>query len=208
MKLLLISGSARRESLNARLAAAAARIAVELGVDADLVGPDDLRLPLYDGDLEDSEGMPAAVKALKARFIAADAVLFACPEYNSSITPLLKNLIDWVSRAGSENETPLAAYKGKVAGLVSASPGALGGLRGLVAVRSILGNIGVLVVPTQFALGKAHEAFDKDGNLPEGPARSSLEAVVREVIRVAKAVSGRFGLAATMTCSQPCSVLD
>lgn len=191
MKLLLISGSARKESLNAKLVAAAATIAAAQGAEIDLVAPADLRLPLYDGDLEEAEGLPAAVVALKARFVAADAVLFACPEYNSSITPLLKNLIDWVSRAGSDSEAPLAAYKGKVAGLVSASPGALGGMRGLVTVRSILGNIGVLVVPTQFALGKAHEAFDTEGNLSNDSAKKSLGAVVNEVIRVAKAVSGK-----------------
>ena len=191
MKILLISGSARKESLNAKLVAAAAIIAAAQGVEIDLVAPADLRLPLYDGDLEVAEGLPAAVVALKARFVAADAVLFACPEYNSSIAPLLKNLIDWVSRAGSDSEAPLAAYKGKVAGLVSASPGALGGMRGLVTVRSILGNIGVLVVPTQFALGKAHEAFDTEGNLSNDSAKKSLGAVVNEVIRVAKAVSGK-----------------
>lgn len=191
MKLLLISGSARKESLNAKLAAAAAKLASAQGVETDLVAAADLRLPLYDGDLEESEGLPAAVVALKARFLAADAVLFACPEYNSSITPLLKNLIDWVSRAGSDSEAPLAAYKGKVAGLVSASPGALGGMRGLVTVRSILGNIGVLVVPTQFALGKAHEGFDTEGNLSNDSAKKSLAAVVNEVIRVTKAVAGK-----------------
>lgn len=191
MKLLLVSGSARRGSLNAKLAAAAARVAEAHGAGTDLVSSDDLRLPLYDGDLEEDGGLPASVVALKSRFNAADAVLFSCPEYNSSITPLLKNLIDWVSRAGSDDEAPLAAYKGKVAGLVSASPGALGGMRGLVAVRSILGNIGMLVVPTQFALGKAHEAFDADGNLISDHSRKSLDAVVSEVIRVAKAVSGR-----------------
>ncbi len=189
MKLLLISGSARRESLNGKLAAAASKLAAAHDVETDLVSPDDLRLPLYDGDLEESEGLPAAVVALKQRFLAADAILFACPEYNSSITPLLKNLIDWVSRAGSSDEAPLAAYKGKVAGLVSASPGALGGMRGLVTVRSILGNIGVLVVPTQFALGKAHEAFDAEGNLTDDRAKKSLESVVNEVIRVAKSLA-------------------
>ncbi|OYU45198.1 MAG: FMN reductase [Burkholderiales bacterium PBB4] len=191
MKLLLISGSARKESYNAKLAAAAAKLASAQGVETDLVAAADLRLPLYDGDLEEIEGLPTAVVALKARFLAADAVLFACPEYNSSITPLLKNLIDWVSRAGSDSEAPLAAYKGKVAGLVSASPGALGGMRGLVTVRSILGNIGVLVVPTQFALGKAHEAFDTEGNLSNDSAKKSLAAVVNEVIRVAKAIAGK-----------------
>lgn len=189
MKLLLISGSARRDSFNGKLAAAAAKLATAAGVEADLVSPDDLRLPLYDGDLEEREGLPAAVVALKARFVAADAILFACPEYNSSISPLLKNLIDWVSRAADDNEAPLAAYKGKVAGLVAASPGALGGLRGLVTVRSILGNIGVLVVTTQFALSKAHEAFDADGILINDHAKQSLAGVVNEVIRVARAVT-------------------
>jgi NAD(P)H-dependent FMN reductase len=97
----------------------------------------------------------------------------------------MKNFIDWVSRAESEDEAPLAAYRGKVAGLLSASPGALGGLRGLVHLRAILGNIGVLVVPKQFALGGAFSKFDESGALNDAAALAGIKAVVGEVVATA-----------------------
>ncbi|MFD0893317.1 NAD(P)H-dependent oxidoreductase [Luteolibacter ambystomatis] len=190
MKLLILPGSIRKESYNLKLAALAAEHARQAGVEVDLVAPDDLRpIPLYNGDLEEAEGLPTAVKTLKQRFIAAQAIVLACPEYNSSITPLLKNTLDWVSRAETDDEPSLAAYQGKVAGLLSASPGGFGGMRGLVTVRSMLGNIGVIVVPTQLAIPKAYEAFDDQGALKEARQQKSLAGVVDEVIRVAKALA-------------------
>lgn len=186
MKLLILSGSARDGSFNTALAQLAAAHARGQGVDVDLVASDDLRLPLFDQDLESREGLPEKAKSLKQRFIAALAIIFACPEYNSSITPLLKNAIDWVSRSESDDEPSLLAYRGKVAGLLAASPGALGGLRGLVHVRSILGNIGVLVVPTQLAVPQAHEAFDEHGQFRDVKKQKSLAAVVDETLRVAQ----------------------
>lgn len=191
MKLLILPGSARSGSYNAKLAALAAEHARQSGAEVDLVAADDLRLPIYDGDSEEAQGLPPEAKALKQRFLAAQAIVFACPEYNSSITPLLKNVIDWVSRAESDEEPGLAAYRGKVAGLVSASPGALGGLRGLVTVRSILGNIGVVVVPNQVAIGKAYEAFDDQGKLKNEGQQKSLAGVVDEVIRITKALTAK-----------------
>ncbi|MGC4015677.1 MAG: NAD(P)H-dependent oxidoreductase [Luteolibacter sp.] len=133
MKLLVLPGSIRKESYNLKLAALAAEHARQAGAEVDLVTPADLApIPLYNGDLEESEGLPAAVKALKQRFIAAQAIVLACPEYNSSVTPLLKNTLDWVSRSETDEEPSLAAYRGKVGGLLSASPGALGGMRSLL----------------------------------------------------------------------------
>jgi NAD(P)H-dependent FMN reductase len=133
---------------------------------------------------------PAAAKALKQQFLAADALIFVSPEYNSSVTPLMKNFIDWVSRAESHDETPLAAYKGKVAGLLAASPGALGGIRGLVHLRAILGNIGVLVVPKQFALGSAYGKFDESGKPVDSSVRDGVRPVVAEVLSVASKLHG------------------
>lgn len=185
LNILILPGSARRDSVNRKLAAVAAELVSEAGADVRLIDPADFRLPLYDQDLEDASGLPAEAQALKKHFLEADAIIFASPEYNSSVTPLMKNFIDWVSRAESDDEAPLAAYKGKVAGLLSASPGALGGLRGLVTLRSILGNIGVLVVPKQFALGGAYGKFDDNGNLTDESAREGVRAVVNEVISVA-----------------------
>lgn len=190
MKLLVLSGSARHDSYNLKLAALAAAHAESRGVEVDLVPADAMRLPIFDQDHEAREGLPPEAKALKDRFLAADALVFACPEYNSSITPLLKNAIDWVSRSESDDEPSLAAYRGKVAGLLSASPGGFGGMRGLVHVRAILGNIGVLVVPTQLSVPKAYEAFDGDGQLTDTGKRKSLASVVDEVIRVTQALAG------------------
>lgn len=190
MKLLILPGSIRKESYNLKLASLAAEHAREAGVEVDLVTPADLApIPLYNGDLEEAEGLPVAVKSLKQRFIAAQAIVLACPEYNSSITPLLKNTLDWVSRAESDDEPSLAAYQGKVAGLVSASPGALGGMRSLVTVRTMLGNIGVVVVPAQASIGKAYEAFDDQGKLKDERQAKSIKGVVDEVIRITKALT-------------------
>lgn len=182
---LILPGSGRRDSVNRKLAAVAARLVADTGAVADLIDPADFPLPLYDQELEAAGGLPPAAKALKERFLAADALIFVSPEYNSSVTPLMKNFIDWVSRAESADEAPLAAYRGKVAGLLAASPGALGGIRGLVHLRSILGNIGVLVTPKQFALGEAFSKFDGSGELNDPVAVAGVKAVVGEVVATA-----------------------
>jgi NAD(P)H-dependent FMN reductase len=154
-----------------------------------LIDPREHELPLYNGDLEEEQGLPDAALLLKKAFEGADGLLFCSPEYNSSITPLLKNLIDWVSRPAGDDEPPLSAYRGKVAGLVSASPGALGGLRGLVHLRSILGNIGVHVIPAQYALGGAYGKFDDGGELVDEEALGKLTAVLEELIGTASRLS-------------------
>ena len=185
LQVLILPGSARRESFNRKLAAVAAAQVREAGANADLVDPADFRLPLFDQDLEEAEGMPAPAKALKEKFLASDAILFVSPEYNSSITPLLKNIIDWVSRTESDDEPDLAAYRGKVAGLLSASPGALGGGRALVHLRSILGNIGVVVTPTQFSLGSASSKFNEDGSLKDDRDAKKVANVVKSLVEIA-----------------------
>ena len=153
-RILAFAGSTRGESLNRKLIAHAATLG-----DTTLIELADYPLPLYDGDLETEHGLPKHALDLKRLFTQHDALLLACPEYNGSITPLLKNTIDWVSRP-APNEKPLACFKGKVAALLAASPGALGGLRGLVHVRAILSGIGVLVLPNQLAVPRAHEELD------------------------------------------------
>ncbi len=141
----------------------------------------DYPMPLYDGDLEAGDGMPESVGRLGFRMRDHEGLLLACPEYNSSITPLLKNTIDWLSRP-VDGAAPLAAFRGKVAGLLAASPGGLGGLRGLVHVRAILSGIGVHVIPTQVAVPKSHEAFDDDGVRDERLA-GRLDALAAELVR-------------------------
>jgi NAD(P)H-dependent FMN reductase len=145
-------------------------------VETTIIDLRDYPLPLFDQDLEAAEGPPAAATKLKSLFMDHDGLLITSPEYNSSITPLLKNVIDWVSRR-AEGEQPLAPYRGKVAAIMAASPGALGGLRGLVHLRAILGNIGVLVLPDQFALTKAADAFANDHTLKDTDQQAKIEAL-------------------------------
>ena len=118
----------------------AADAARDAGAEVTLIDLRDLPLPLFDGDLEDKQGLPENAKKLKALLRAHDGLLISSPEYNSSITGVLKNAIDWASRAETDDEPPLVCFRGKVAALLSASPGALGGLRGLVHLRAILGK--------------------------------------------------------------------
>ena len=175
-RILAFAGSTRRESFNKKLVAVAAAGARAAGAEGTVVDLRDLPLPLYDGDLEAADGLPPNARTWKGLLKAHQGILVASPEYNSSIPAVLKNAIDWASRP-EPGEAPLAAFDGKVAGLVSASPGALGGLRGLVTVRAILGNIGVLVIPEQVAVSRAHEAFDADGSLKDAKLRASVERV-------------------------------
>src|SRR5262249_15022647 len=155
-RILAFAGSTRRESFNKKLLQHAAKGAREAGAEVTLLDLKDIPLPLFDQDLEAEHGMPDNGAKLKKLFIDHDGLLIASPEYNSSVTAVLKNALDWVSRP-APGEPSLVAFRGKVAALLSASPGALGGLRGLVHVRSILGNIGVIVLPEQFAVPRAQE---------------------------------------------------
>ena len=182
-KILALSGSARRGSLNQRLVAAAAEMARELGAEVTLVDLADFPMPLYHGDLEEEQGVPESATRLQRLMIEHQGLLISCPEYNSSITPLLKNTIDWVSRPQDDKPSKVA-FDGKVATLLSASPGALGGLRGLVHVRAILGNIGVVVLPSQVAVGNAAQAFDEHGKLKEPGTAEQVEGAVHELIEM------------------------
>ena len=175
-KILAFAGATRTESWNKKLIKIAAAGAKAAGAEVTLIDLRDYPLPLYDGDLEEKDGIPENGMKLKALFLEHRGLLISSPEYNSSITGVLKNTIDWVSRT-APGEKPLAAYANKVAGLVSASPGALGGLRGLVHLRSILGNIKCLVIPEQASVSKASEAFNPDGTLKDEKQRASVEGV-------------------------------
>jgi NAD(P)H-dependent FMN reductase len=177
-RILAFAGSTRRESFNKKLVAIAAQGAREAGTEVTLIDLKDFPLPLFDQDLEAEQGMPENGKKLKKLFIDHDGLLIASPEYNSSFPAVLKNAIDWVSRP-APGEPSLVAFRGKVATLMSASPGALGGLRGLVHVRSILGNIGVIVLPDQIAVAQAHEAFNPDGTLKDPKRQAGIEGLGR-----------------------------
>ena len=183
-KIVAFAGSLRTGSFNKKLLAIAADAARAAGAEVTVVDLRELALPLFDQDLEDASGLPEGAKKFKALLRASDGFLIASPEYNSSITAGLKNAIDWASRAESDDEPPLVAYKGKIAALIAASPGALGGLRGLVTLRSILGNIGVIVLPDQVAIPTAHEAFDESGKLKDERKAKQVAKVARGLVEM------------------------
>jgi NAD(P)H-dependent FMN reductase len=177
-RILAFSGSARRESLNKKLLAAVVDATRLAGGEVTVVDFNELVLPLYHGDLEDAEGLPANAQKLVDLIVRHQGLLIASPEYNSQMTPLLKNAIDWCTRA---DENP---FKGKVAAVVSASPGILGGIRSMTLVRQLLVHIGCHVVPTQCILPQADKAFDEHGALKEERVRKNVNAVAADLVRL------------------------
>lgn len=187
-KILAFAGSTRTDSFNKKLVKIAATGAMEGGADVTVIDLRDFAMPLYDGDLEQQQGLPSTAKKLKDLMLSHQGLLISAPEYNSSISGVLKNTIDWVSRP-SAGEESLACFKGKVAGIMSASPGGLGGLRGLVHVRAILENISVLVIPDQIAVGKAHEVFNADGTLKDKKQEDQVKRIGSSVAKLLLKIS-------------------
>lgn len=182
-RILAFAGSLRRDSWNKKLVKIAAEGARAGGAEVTMLDLRDVSMPLYDGDLEKSEGLPEGAKRFKELLLAHHGLLISSPEYNSSISGVLKNAIDWASRA-APGEAPLACFNDKVVGLMAASPGRLGGLRGLVTVRSILSNINVLVLPGQVAVASAHEAFAEDGRLKDAKQHAAVGEIGAKVASV------------------------
>ena len=183
VRLLAFAGSTRSESFNKKLVRIAASGAREAGAEVTEVDLADLPMPLFDQDLEAKEGMPENAAAFTALMTDHDGFIISAPEYNSSITGVLKNALDWASRRTGD-EPPLAAFAGKTAVLMAASPGDLGGLRGLVHVRAILGNLKVLVLPDQRAIGSAYKAFGEDGRLADAKSQEAVRGLGRRLVEI------------------------
>jgi len=182
-RILAFAGSARKDSLNKQVLAAAVEGARRAGAEVTLVDLRDWPMPLYDGDLEAAQGLPETARRFKALMKQHDGLLLGCPEYNTSITPLLKNTLDWCSRTEA-GERPLACFEGKVAGLVSASPGPFGGVRSLMVVRLMLANTRVLVLPEQASVPKADQVLDATGRITDDRLRTAVENVGARVAAV------------------------
>jgi NAD(P)H-dependent FMN reductase len=187
-KVLCFAGSLRKDSLNKKLARLAAKLVEESGGQATFIDLKDFDLPIYDGDIEAAGGLPEDAKKLKKIMKEHQAFLIASPEYNSALSGALKNAIDWTSRP-EPGEKSLEAYTGKVAGLLAASPGAMGGLRGLVSLRTILGNIGVILIPDQIAISQANDAFEEDGSLKDSKKQDTVKRIASRVVEVAGALT-------------------
>ncbi|MBD1863078.1 MULTISPECIES: NADPH-dependent FMN reductase [Trichocoleus] len=182
-RILAFAGSTRTNSYNKTLVKIAGTGARAAGAEVTFLDLRDLPMPLYDEDLEAAEGIPANALKFKEIMVAHQGLLIASPEYNSSISGVLKNAIDWASRS-TPGEPFLAAFTDKVAAIMSTSPGGLGGLRGLVHVRSILSSIQVLVIPDQIAIAKAHEAFNPDGSLKDSAQQTTVENLGAKVAQI------------------------
>ena len=191
-KILAFSGSIRRDSWNRKLIRVAVDATRAAGGDVTLIDLTDYPLPLYNGDLEDRDGLPDNALRLKALFKEHDALLIASPEYNSSIPPLLKNTLDWISREW-QGESGLVPYQNKVAAILAASPGTFGGMRMLPHLRQILNTLGVVVLPGQFSLAHADAAFDAETGALKSPAR--LHALVLELVNTTAALARPAGQA-------------
>jgi chromate reductase len=189
-KILAFAGSLRAGSYNKKLIAHAADAARAAGAEVEVVDFRSLDLPIFDEDLESASGLPAGAKKLKALMRDHDGFLIASPEYNSSITGALKNAIDWASRSETDDEPELVAYRGKAAAIMSASPGGLGGMRGLVHLRSILGNIGVLVLPDQVAISAAHNAFSETGALTDQRKARQVNSLAEALVALVRKLKG------------------
>jgi NAD(P)H-dependent FMN reductase len=183
-RILAFSGSARRASLNRKLLAAVVEATRVAGGAVTLIDLNEYVLPLYHGDLEDAEGLPANATKLIELILSHDALLIASPEYNSQMTPLLKNTIDWCTR-GDEN--PL---RGKVAAIVSASPGMFGAIRSMTLARQLLTHLGCHVIPVQCVLPHADKAFDENSRLTDSRAQKAVTAVATELVNVTVRLRG------------------
>jgi chromate reductase len=187
-KLLFLAGSATKKSLNKKLARHAADIAKSKGAEVTFLDLADYPMPLYCMDSEVENGLPETVVTVKKMFQDHDGFFIASPEFNSSFTPLLKNTLDWISRPHEDGEPMLSAYKGKVAALGAVSPGAMGGLRGLVPLRMMLGNIAVHVTPTQIAVG-GKDTFNDAGALTQLAHIKIMDAMMDEFVKTARALN-------------------
>jgi chromate reductase len=181
-RILAFAGSSRRDSFNKRLVQVASIGAAEAGGQCTFIDLRDYPLPIYDGDLEAEQGLPENAERLRTLFSNHDGILLSSPEYNGSIPALLKNTIDWITRS-PEHFPDLAPVSGKIVGLMAASPGPLGGMRVLRHLRTVLGDLGCIILPGPLALRKAHEAFADSGDLQNDQQREAAKALGREVVR-------------------------
>ena len=190
-RLLFIAGSAREKSWNKRLARLGATIAEANGIASAFADLGDYPMPVYCGDIETKDGPPDNAGKLKALMKVHSGIFIASPEYNASFSPLLKNAIDWVSHTRDEGEPALEVFKTRVFALGSASPGGMGGLRGLSQLRLVLElGLNALVLPDQFAVPRAVEAFDEHNHLKNKEAQENFKALIQKLARAAHVLHG------------------
>jgi len=189
-KILVIPGSLRTGSHNARLAALAAKELVLAEAEVTRISLEDYPLPLFDADLAADSGVPQPAAQLKRMLMAHQGVFITSPEYSASVTPLLKNAIDWISRARDGGEPTYAAFKNRVFAIGSATASSGGGVRSLIALRQILElGCGALVIPEQIAVPRAEQAFDDMDNLKDDDLAAALKTLARRLVALASVMA-------------------
>lgn len=181
IEVLAFSGSTRADSVNQKLVSEAALLASQMGANVTLINLKDYPIPFYDADLEAEEGMPENAKELRKLMMRSHLILIASPDYNGSLTAVLKNAIDWASRkegGGSSRE----AFKGKKFAIMSAAPGSGGGAKGLIHLRTIIENIGGTVIPQQVSVPNAYSTFDEEGRLNNQKLEMELQQLIEAAI--------------------------
>ena len=190
-RLLFFAGSAREKSFNKRVAKLGAMIAEANSIPSTFVDLADYPMPMYNGDLEAASGQPDNAHKLKNLMKAHTGIFIVSPEYNASFSPLLKNTLDWISHIRDEGEAPLEVYRTRVFALGAASNGGTGGLRGLSQLRLVLElGTGALVLPDQFLLPRAADAFDEHGHLKNKDQTEQLKTVIQKLARAARVLHG------------------
>ena len=183
-KVLVFAGSTRRDAYSRRVANAVVLLLEAAGGKVTQVNLADFDMPIYNGDHEAAVGLPTSVRKLQLLIAEHDALLIATPEYNGSMTPLLVNTLDWCSRPdqASPATSGTGIFADKPAALLASSPGPLGGMRSLFHLRDLLGYLGMIVIPQQLAIGKAHEAFAEDGRLADKKQEAVLAGVAKALV--------------------------
>ena len=182
-RVLVFAGSARRASLNKALSRVAAESARKAGLEVTWIDLRDFPIPLYDGDLEAEQGIPEHARRLRQLLDEHQGLIIVSPEYNGFITPLIKNTLDWISRPDGEVDG-LASFRNKVALVMSASPGAFGGIRSLALIRQLLSQLGVTVLPEQLSVPRAHQAFNENDELQDDKLASRLDTMTQRLAQV------------------------
>ncbi len=190
-RILIFNGSNRSGSYSGKVADAAMRELSKLDVEVTRIAFTDYPLPLMDEDLEREKGIPENALKLARLFAAHDGFFIATPEYNGSIPPLLKNVIDWVSRVSRDGDKPLKAYAGKVVALASSSNGHFAGVRAIIHLRAVLSHVGLQVVSEQLSVPNAQDAFDDMGRLKEERTQKNLERSVLSLVEHAAFEAGK-----------------
>lgn len=189
IKILAFAGSGRKDSVNKKVVAVAAKGAEEAGAVVTLVNLEDFNMPVFTEDLETELGMNPGGQEFKELLMSHDGLLISNAEYNSSYSALFKNCIDWASRK-LDGEKPLEAYKGKVAAIMAASPGGLGGMRVLVTTRMLLENLGTMVLPNQKAVSGAFAKFDDSGKMTDEKLERALKSLGKELVETVTKLKG------------------